>query len=186
MSKTPIIHLYGGPGTGKSTTAALVFGALKQRGHNVELVTEYAKDLTWEQSYGKLGFQPYVIAKQMWRLRRLTDQVDAIVTDTSILLGLIYGTVENGVTQPFREWLVDEYNHTAHYDIFLTRDPTRAYNPKGRNQTEAQAQDADNQIKELLDSLGKSYCTLQVDKTGNTHVDQIVDLVESAYLGQPA
>ena len=44
-----VINLFGGPGSGKSTTAASVFSKLKIMGYNVELVTEFAKDMVWEQ-----------------------------------------------------------------------------------------------------------------------------------------
>ena len=39
-----VINLYGGPGTGKSTTAAALFALIKREGYNVELVTEFAID----------------------------------------------------------------------------------------------------------------------------------------------
>lgn len=43
---TIYVNLYGGPGSGKSTTAAGVVSQLKLLSINAELVTEYAKDLT--------------------------------------------------------------------------------------------------------------------------------------------
>ena len=41
--KLPIINIFGGPGTGKSTLAAYIFHNLKCRHVEVEVVTEYAK-----------------------------------------------------------------------------------------------------------------------------------------------
>src|SRR5262245_20723095 len=64
LEPTLTVNLFGGPGCGKSTNAALVFGKLKNDGINVELVTEFAKELTWEGRSGALRFQPYVTAKQ--------------------------------------------------------------------------------------------------------------------------
>jgi hypothetical protein len=40
---TVVVNLFGGPGTGKSTTASGVFYHLKRDNRNVELVQEYAK-----------------------------------------------------------------------------------------------------------------------------------------------
>ncbi len=45
---TLVVNLLGGPGSGKSTTAADVFARLKWQDINCELVTEFAKDLVWE------------------------------------------------------------------------------------------------------------------------------------------
>lgn len=45
-----VVNLYGGPGVGKSTGAAYVFARLKEAGVVAELVTEFAKDLTWGHS----------------------------------------------------------------------------------------------------------------------------------------
>ncbi len=177
---TLVVTLYGGPGTGKSTTRALVFGELKQRGLNVEEAPEYAKELVWEESTGKLGFQPYIISKQMWRTRRLDGKVDAVITDTSTLLSLIYGGPENGVTPAFRNWVLDEYKSRNGLDFFLTRDPSQPYNPSGRTQkTLDEAVDAGWQIKDLLDDNQITYSEIQVDKTGNSHVYAIADCVES-------
>jgi pantothenate kinase len=43
-TKTTIINVYGGPGAGKSTSAAYLYYLLKVAGKNVELVREYVKD----------------------------------------------------------------------------------------------------------------------------------------------
>lgn len=171
---TLTVGLYGGPGTGKSTTAALVFGALKQLGRNVEFVPEYAKDLTWERAHGKLAFQPYVIGKQMWRLERLRGQVDAIITDTSTLLGLMYATE---VPNEFRDWVVADYKAHPTYNVFLSRDELRPYNPAGRSQTRSEAEGFDLRIKDLLDDLSIPYDVLRVNKDDNRHVDAIVEQV---------
>lgn len=46
--KTTVINLIGSPGTGKSTIAAELFARMKWLGFDVELVSEYAKELVWE------------------------------------------------------------------------------------------------------------------------------------------
>ena len=46
-----IINIYGGPGVGKSTGAAMIFAKMKMLGINCELVTEYAKTLTYEKRF---------------------------------------------------------------------------------------------------------------------------------------
>ena len=55
---------------------------MKWKEYNVELVTEYAKELTWEKRYDILNDQLYVLSKQNRKLIRLKDQVDWIITDS--------------------------------------------------------------------------------------------------------
>jgi tRNA uridine 5-carbamoylmethylation protein Kti12 len=80
-----IISMIGGPGTGKSTLAAEIFARLKRDHYDVELVTEYAKDLTWNEAQKVLQNQVYVFAKQQHRFWRLKNKVDIVVTDSPIL-----------------------------------------------------------------------------------------------------
>jgi ATP:corrinoid adenosyltransferase len=65
-----VINIFAGPCAGKSTTAAGLFYLMKVSGYNVELVTEYAKDMTWEGRHNILGDQLYILAKQNRRLER--------------------------------------------------------------------------------------------------------------------
>ena len=61
-----VINLFGGPSTGKSTLAALLFGTLKSKYDlNCEYVNEYAKDLVYEKrNQILLKDQLYIFAKQ--------------------------------------------------------------------------------------------------------------------------
>lgn len=145
---TLLINLYGGPGSGKSTTAARVFSVLKMTGRNAELVTEHAKDLTWENHEEKLRFQPAIMGEQMWRLERLRGKVDVIVTDTPILLSCIYGKGMTGHL-PWCEY-VQEYAASWRQINFQLQRGRRAFNPAGRSQTEAQAIHLDTSIASLL------------------------------------
>jgi len=49
------VNLFGAPGSGKSTCAAYTFAKLKMLGVNCELVTEFAKDKTWEKNFTVLS-----------------------------------------------------------------------------------------------------------------------------------
>jgi len=89
MSAT-VVSFFGGPGAGKSTLAAGVFYELKKRGVNCEFVHEYAKELAWEGREGALSNQAAILGYQFEMFRRCTDQVDVIVTDTSLLNSAIY------------------------------------------------------------------------------------------------
>jgi Cdc6-like AAA superfamily ATPase len=175
-----IVALYGGPGTGKSTTAALMFGALKQRGHNVELVTEIAKGFTWEERWNTLQYQPYVISKQLRDYDRLYGKVDAMVTDTSSLLGLLYGRPDPKRPEVFRafsNWITTDWAARRTLNVFLERSPDIKYEAAGRYQDAKEALDLDRRTRELLRGLDVPLMIVPVQKDGD-HVADILAEVE--------
>ncbi len=142
-----VVNFLGGPGTGKSTTAAHVFAELKQRGVNCELVREYAKDVVWEGRLALLDNQIYVFAKQLKMMRDLDGKVDFIITDSPLLLTLIY------CNDPLLHTLaLREFNKFDNINIFLQR--SKVYNPAGRVQTEDEARLIDTQIENMLNANG--------------------------------
>lgn len=153
-----VVNLYGGPGTGKSTTAAMVFSLLKQKGVNAEYVPEFAKDLTWHGRQETLRDQVYVLGKQHHKLFMLSEQVDVVVTDSPILLTLYYGKDH---FESLRELALDLYLTYDNYDIFLKR--SKPYNPRGRNQTEEEAKNIDLEIERILEQHSPQWS--KVDTT---------------------
>lgn len=154
MIKPLVLNLVAGPGAGKSTTAAGVFSKLKLRGVNCELVTEYAKDKVWEESYRVLEDQIYVLGKQHHRLFRLKDKVDAIITDSPVFLSAYYGT---DTTILFDEFVAETYASYNNITVFLERQ--KHYNPAGRMQSEEEAREIDRELKDLMERLHISYIT---------------------------
>lgn len=149
-----IINLYGGPGTGKSTTAAQIFAELKKRGINVELVTEFAKDLTWHERHKTLTDQLYILGKQHHKIFMLKDKVDYIITDSPLFLSAYYNefVCAEPLPETFRNLVIDLWWTYDSIDIFLTR--SKAYNPKGRNQTEEEAVKIDTTLKAMMKGVG--------------------------------
>lgn len=175
MKRTPVVNLLGGPGTGKSTTAAFLFALLKGEGVNAELITEFAKDLTWEGRDAALAFQPYVTAKQMWRQHRVDGKVDVIITDSPIILGLVYQG--EGCTTSFQNFVTETYRNYRNLTIFLKRNPdVHPYNPIGRNQTEEEALIKDEEILNMLRKYGIPYQELPILEGLGT-AEKIVDQV---------
>lgn len=174
---TLVVNLYGGPGTGKSTTAALVFGRLKEVGVNAELVHEFAKDLTWEERHGALAYQPYIIGEQMWRIHKLLGKVDVIVTDSPVLLSShVYAADCPEYFAPALRLLTEDAMVSWDtLDVFLKRDVEgHPYNPAGRNQTLDEASALDERIKGVLVGLRMPFH--QVPVLGA--VDAILELIQ--------
>ena len=153
--KTPIvINLCGAPGSGKSTGAAFIFSQLKMRGINCELITEYAKDKTWEKNMEALSCQEYIFGKQSFRMKRCRDKVDVIITDSPLPLGIFYNT--NPVLGEHYENLVlDVFNTYENMNYALVRD--KPYNPIGRNQTEAESDEIGDRIQFFLEDHDIPY-----------------------------
>jgi len=176
---TLVVSLLGGPGIGKSTTAAGVFAMLKTRGVNAELVHEYAKDLTWERAHDKLRYQPYVTAKQMWAIERVRGKVDVIITDTSPLLAFVHGSVRYGATDAFFAWVIDAHKRLNTLDILLGRNAVIDYQPVGRRESVESAKSIDYSIKAVLDTYSLPYSEVAVSHFAG-HISYISDLVQDA------
>lgn len=147
-----VINLFGGPGTGKSTTAALVFAQMKQLGLKAELVTEYAKDKVWEKSFGVLSNQLYVFGKQHHRLWRLQEEVDYAICDSPLAISLYYG---KACGETFLNLVMEEHYRFPTLNILLER--VKPYMQYGRYQDEEGAKKVDVEIKEILDKYLISY-----------------------------
>lgn len=143
MKDTLVVNLFAGPGAGKSTGAAYVFSELKLRGIDCELVTEFAKDKVWEDNKEVFKNQFYITGKQSFKISRCYGKVDFIITDSPILLGSIYTDSDK-----FKDAVIEEFNKYNNLNIFIDR--VKAYNPNGRNQTEEESKEIDNNLKEFL------------------------------------
>lgn len=159
-----IICLYGGPGTGKSTTCSGLFYRLKQMGFTAEMVREYVKDWVWEGRKIQEGDQTYFFAKQSRKERALIrNELDFIVTDSPLILTHFYGIKYDWLEQNFNTSLVmlkhhHEFCKKHGYKIehfFIERE--KPYVAKGRNESEETARQYDSELKDLLKSLGIKY-----------------------------
>lgn len=167
-----IINLYGGPGTGKSTSAAELFALLKRKGKNAELVREYVKKWAWQERKIEVFDQTYFLGKQSQEESKLYGRVDYIVTDSPVFLSGIYATeaiplkYDANDTASVAQYLALKQMSEAtwgqvrafyklgeamghkHVHVMLKR--TKKYQPKGRFQTADEAKALDNKIEDYL------------------------------------
>lgn len=174
-TKTLIINLFGGPGTGKSTTAAGVFAFLKWKGVNCEMALEYAKDCVWDKSRNLLDNQIFVFGQQHHRIWRLLGQVDVVISDSPLLHSVIYDSSEN---PHFSKMVTEEHRRLLNLNIFLVRE--KPYQQIGRLHTEEQAREIDQKTRQLLESLGETFevfpgNTLSVPKIANLAHQRFVE-----------
>lgn len=161
MNKNSIVvNLFGPPGSGKSTLAAALFADLKCNDLNCELVTEFAKDMTWAQRHHEMRVQPYIFGKQLARIERVMNKVDIIITDSPLLLSLIYTTDEWPTS--FISSVIDIFGMYKNCNFLLKR--SKKYNSAGRNQTEEESDALYDKIKILLDESNTTFYNLEGTK----------------------
>lgn len=145
--KAKVINIFAGPGAGKSTTAARLFSEMKIRHMDVELVTEYAKELLAEGRMNVLlEDQIYITAKQARKIKRIEDKFKFIVTDAPIVQGLLYKP--HDYFTGFEPLIVEIFKTYNNYNFFLAR--KTKYDTNGRYQTEDQAKEIDVKLQEIL------------------------------------
>ncbi len=156
-----VINLFGSPGSGKSTNRAALFYAMKIAGYNIEEVTEYAKDVVWEERFNIFSDQLYILGKQNRRLLRLKGKVEYVVTDSPVILGVCYMT-----PIPYEETLekliVEVFNSYDNINIFLNRN--HSYQEIGRNQNEEESDILADQIKDLMIKYNISFVEMNSDE----------------------
>lgn len=170
---TTYINILGGPGVGKSTIAAELFARFKKQGKSVELVTEFVKDLVWENRTETLQIQPYVSMKQFRNLARLKGKVDYVITDSPLIKDSVYARLyAPDLPQAYHDLLFNLHSSLGDsINILLFRE--HEYDTEGRYQTELEAKSIDKQIKFMLELNDIDYyeCSTSID-----------DVMEAVYI----
>lgn len=157
-SRLKVINLLGGPGSGKSTTRAGLFNLMKVNDINCEEVTEYAKDVTWDESQPMLSDQLFVLANQQRRLFRLQNKVEWAISDSPLLLSIHYVTPEY-LPKSFSNLVFELWESYENFNFFIER--RKRYNPVGRNQSEMEAVEIDKNIRRMLEENGIPYTSIE-------------------------
>jgi thymidylate kinase len=156
--KQKVINFVGAPGSGKSTHASALFAHLKRKGVNCELVSEYAKAATWRGAQNILTDQLYVFAKQYNAQFRLKNKVDYIITDSPLLLSLLYGGKQS---RTFKYLVREKWDEFENINFYISR--TKEYNPIGRNQTEEESDEIGAGILQILNDHRIKFKSIDSD-----------------------
>lgn len=176
-----VINLFGGPCTGKSTGAAYLFSKLKLQGYNVELITEFAKEKAWENNAKAVSDQLYVLGEQSHKMTICQNDVDIIITDSPLLLSIIYNK-DNRLTNNFNRTVYDVFNSYNNYNFYLNR--LDQYNSKGRFQDEKDAEKIDKKILNLLTKYKIPFNTYQGSMEGYEQILCYMNFVLNAEIGE--
>lgn len=137
-----LINLFGGPGVGKSRTAAGLFSRMKDAGYVVEYVPEFAKRLVSDGR--KMPPQEYIFGKQLYYIWQAINTYDHVITDSPLLLSTVYGETSDDFKSVARQW----HKKWESLNIMLRR--TNTYERVGRFQTEEEARAIDIKIRQEL------------------------------------
>ena len=165
--KTIIVNLFGAPGAGKSTGAAYIFSKIKMAGVNAELVTEFAKDKVWEESKEVFNNQIYIFGKQSFKISRVMNKVDVIITDSPIILSSFYNS-DKMIQEELDALVMKTFNSYNNMNYFIER--VKPYQEKGRFQTEAESDKIADEVSTLLDEKEVDYEVIAGDTEGYDYI----------------
>lgn len=166
-----IICLYGGPGSGKSTTCAGLFYNIKLIGLSCEMNREYVKEWCFETRKPRTGDQSYFFAKMARKERIYMDnELDFIITDSPLILTHFYGIKFDKFEQMTNTSLSMLANHHTYckakdYKVdhfFINR--VKPYSEAGRYQTAEQASALDQEIKDMLYEFNLKFTEVDGDE----------------------
>lgn len=163
MKETMIINLFGGPGCGKSTTMARLFADLKTRGMNVEMVSEFAKDLVYEMRQETMKDELYIFAKQHHRMFRVNGKVDVIITDRPLLLTNIYASLylpDDEFNHDLQRLVRTTFRTFYNVNIVLNREGIDYKDGEGRTQNLEESKHIDDLTINELCLCDESYRTV--------------------------
>lgn len=179
-----VVDFIAGPGAGKTTIAHRTMSDLKLKGKKVDFAQEVAKEYVRTKEYEKLDDQ-YIISYEQYKALRKLENLDYIVTDGSLLLGLYYNlTNPNNVSNIYRteKAILKWHSQFKHRVIFLKRG-NYEYDTEGRYQTSERAKQMDDEIESILKKFNIDYISLESSANGES-MDRIVNFVLSDGLGR--
>lgn len=159
--KSKCICLVGGSGTGKSTAAYGIMYQLKMCGISCEFTGEFAKDEVYEEHLSKIiNDQPYIIANQNRRTKRLVDYgVRYIISDAPLVISAYHAQDE----RPVEELAYYLFDKTDNFIIYMNKDENIVFENKGRLEDQKKSNDISNALKFNLNARGYEY----IETTGS-------------------
>ena len=180
MGKTIVINLFGAPGSGKSTAMAYIFAKLKMRGVNCEMAPEFAKELYFEENLTAFRNQPYIFGTQYYRVCRLLNKVDVIVTDSPVFVSVYYNNL-NFAKDEFSDYVIQTSKTFNNRNYYLNR--VTKYDTNGRHQSEEQAKEVGNTLLSLFEKndIEFTYADSRPE-TLDKIVDEIVEEINNKWI----
>ncbi len=167
-----VINLWGAPSSGKSTTAAGLFFLMKINKYKVEQITEFAKELVWDQHHTFFGDQVSIFAEQNHRLVRLEDHnLDFAITDSPLPLPAFYK--DPGYLKTFDGLVMEQFNRYNNLNYLLKR--THSFEAIGRRHDENEAKEIEKSLELFMIEHGITYQVMDANpQTPQTIFDDVL------------
>lgn len=167
MKNTIIINIAGGPGTGKTTVAAELFSKLKEKGYEVENVSEFAKELVWEGREEAFNDRLYMHGEQNHRLMQMNGKLDYIITDSPLFLTSVYNNyyLKDKFPSSYNKMIdavTSETFKLYNNKVYLIQRNT-SYKVVGRRENHKAALDIDNALVKYLKKNKISHKILSLE-----------------------
>lgn len=159
----------GGPGIGKTTLAAQLFVELKKLSLEVEIVSEFAKDIILEGRPDALSHQWYIMANQSFRIFCAYKHMEVVVTDSPILLGPVYDCDSSPALVAL---CFEQYHKYNNLNIVLNRTLEYEHSMAGRIHSLTESISIDNRIIRFLEESNIPY--IKYDDFGLDRIVQII------------
>lgn len=181
MKNTKIINLFGGPGIGKSTTAAKIYNELQMAGYECDLPYEFPKQVAWEDNRSQITDQLFIFAGQHRNIVRSYGKVDYIILDSPVLLSLVYKNLYNEgfpsmlYGNNFDSMALDVFNGYDNINFNIERTMFSEYIREGRFQTYDESIKVDNMVTKVLEDNNIDYIPIKQSKDiGDVIVEHIL------------
>lgn len=148
---TVVVNAFGGPGVGKTTCSWEIASELKKQGLCVEYVSEYAKELVWDDNLqmldGTVEHQKILLDEQEKRIQRLIGKADVVVTDSPLLLNLTYC---RDCPEDYKHDVLERFNSYNNFCFLVKRDPSLDFENRGRIHNLEESIEKDKEIQGFL------------------------------------
>lgn len=158
---TIVINIAGGPGTGKTSVAARLFSLLKEKGYDVENVSEFAKELVWEGRNEAFNDRLYMHGEQNHRLMQMNHKLDFIITDSPLFLTAVYNDyyLRDKFPKTYNDMIdlvaLETFKLYNNKTYFLSRNTS--YELIGRREDEKTANEIDSRLLNYLKEKNIAY-----------------------------
>jgi hypothetical protein len=176
MKKTKVINIISGPGSGKTTLVALLFGKMKILGYDIEMIPEYVKSLVWLKQTEEFNNQYHISLMQYRLLKAYDGVVDYIITDGSLIHGLYYNKANlNNVSDITKtEAAIKKYySEFENINIYIERQGIE-YDTRGRIENKEEAIKADKGLEQIIKDMGIEYLKVEANEEKITEIIEYI------------
>jgi nicotinamide riboside kinase len=174
------INLFGGPCSGKSTVASIVFSSLKKENYRIELINEYVKQWTYIPRKVKGFDQVFLFANQLHlediALRSRSDQL--IITDSPILMNSWYGQKNASPSSDNLIRIVHDFERCYPSLNFFILRKEEEYDEHGRFHSLKEAKEIDDRLQYFLENKFSSQKISHLEDVNVKNSEEVISKIK--------